>query len=87
VDLDAPAPMPERRTAVAVGFSADATAAPDGRAEIVLPLPYPTERLQALLCRYGKGMGHASPEHLPGAALLGGKRIPLVKNEEITINL
>ena len=82
LDLDhPPRPLPQKNEAFVIGLSRTLTDHP--RADLVLPLPYPTGELQALLaaCRTAGGTDN-TVQHLPGAALIGGKKIELSPAEE-----
>lgn len=82
LDLDRPPrPLPQKSTRYVIGFSA--TKAEDARADTLLPLPYPTEALQALLRR-----AHHTPEaaadirYLPHTVLIGEQKIHLSPAED-----
>ena len=82
LDLDhPPRPLPPKNEALVIGLSRELREHP--RADHVLPLPYPTKTLQALLaaCRTASG-ADATVQHLQGAALIGGKKIELSPAEE-----
>jgi len=82
LDLDhPPRPLPKAKDCYTVGFSAIRQS--DSRADTMLPLPYSTKELQALLLQFrigtqfGEGIGH-----LPHAAVIDGIKIRLSPAEE-----
>ena len=82
LDLDhAPRTLPPRAEAFVIGFSRTLSAHP--RADVLLPLPYPTEELQAILAEcHAKGRDKAEIRLLPGGALVDGQKISLSPAEE-----
>lgn len=82
LDLDSPPrTLPLKSEALVIGFSRMLKTHP--RADIVLPLPYPTEELQQILAdAHAKGRDTAEIRHLEGAALIDGKKIELSPAEE-----
>lgn len=82
LDLDhPPRPLPQSKSAYVVGFSASIIRT--ARADFVLPLPYPTKELQQILATL---LSHSDapyrPRHLPGALLIGERKIRLSPTEE-----
>ena len=77
LDLDAPPrPLPPKTDALVIGLSRTLTVHP--RADLLLPLPYPTEVLQQTLaeCRTQQ-KNAAAARHVAGGALIDGKKIAL----------
>lgn len=82
LDLDhPPRPLPQKFDGFSVGFSRTLTT--HTRADLVLPLPYSTEELQKILkaAHTKSGIG-SEVRHLPGMALINGKKIELSPTEE-----
>ena len=82
IDLDhPPRPLPRKKSSYTVGFST--TRKSDSRVDMLLPLPYATKELQAVLHRFHdcvpteKGIGY-----LPHAAVVEGNKIRLSPAEE-----
>ncbi|MBE6605372.1 MAG: winged helix-turn-helix domain-containing protein [Ruminococcaceae bacterium] len=82
LDLDnPPRTLPPSKESLVIGFSRTLTVHP--RADMVLPLPYPTEVLQQILADcHAKGRDATEIRHVQGAALIDGKKIGLSPAEE-----
>ena len=82
LDLDhPPRPLPPKSTQYVIGFSA--TRAEDARADTLLPLPYPTEALQALLRRANRTPDATTDiRYLPRTVLIGKQKIHLSPAED-----
>lgn len=82
LDLDhPPRPFPSMSTAYVVGFSREGSNST--RADLVLPLPYPSAELQSILKCFTVGNTQISElRHLPGIALVDGKKVRLSPTEE-----
>ena len=82
LDLDhPPRGLPPSRNAYVIGFTKEEAA--DSRADLTLPLPYPTKELQALFGAFAQKDGRkATLRHLPGIALVGESKVHLSPTEE-----
>ncbi|MBQ9802121.1 MAG: winged helix-turn-helix domain-containing protein [Clostridia bacterium] len=82
LDLDhPPRPFPPTTDAYVVGFRHEGSGS--ARADLVLPLPYPSAELQRILkCYAVKTADTVELRHLPGAALVSGKKVHLSPTEE-----
>ena len=82
LDLDhPPRPLPTQNEAYVIGFSAQTKNT--AHADLLFPLPYPTDTLQSTLQTYiNAGKSDTVLRHLPGVALVGTKKVPLSPAEE-----
>ena len=86
LDLDhPPRPLPKSTGAYVIGFTAEGES-PLHR-DCVLPLPYPTAELQHILKSYFTPHEDRVPRHLPGIAMVAGRRIALSPAEEKLFSL
>ena len=81
LDLDhPPRPVPQNREAFVVGFTQND--AVGTRADQTFSLPYPTQKLHALLDAFMNSNRVARLRHLPGIALVGERKVHLSPAEE-----
>lgn len=86
LDLDhPPRPMPQGSAAYVIGFTAEEGTG--ARADLLLPLPYPTAALQDILRSYFHTGSDTALRHLPGIALVGEQRVHLSPAEERLFSL